>query len=511
MSFTGNAGGRFQIRRIRNGSTAECFLTANGPFAQTFAEPTGFHTPNWNFVDSRTNTYADNTAYTVGTIVVFGSGDNEGLYRAREAIPANNTTGPTLNDTNELWEYEGPEGDPLILTPQLIVNGTDINLSGARAAAPVNAAITHVQWQVSTGANFVNIDPSLDGFDLLRPDATTVDNAVTTVDGVANVANGTNNYLLRIDRNLDNIANFNTGALMGGQLILRAIISYNITGVTDSAGANQVLMCTTGMTLTRTVLTESSMFSQIRLIDTTPSGQASNGSAAQIWNSGWTTDKTLRTDLYIGANNVAADATGLAGLTFQWHNSDGMIAGQTGRDLTINRNDVDTAETYFVDVTEVETGTVFRSNSLEIRDFLDPIQFVEVGTSTVDTASQGMLTVIPYQNGAPMAGLDGTVVINGETIPKTLFQFEIRRQNMPTDMTGQRIPWDTTFDIADRFPDNPVSRTYADDDDPVLVNGRANAGYAVTPMGATIVITDGEVGNFGCFIDYDVIFTMVGN
>ena len=151
---------------------------------------------------------------------------------------------------------------------------------------------------------------------------------------------------------------------------------------------------------------------------------------------------------------------------------------------------------------------MFRSNSLEIRDFLDPIQFVEVGTSTVDTASQGMLTVIPYQNGAPMAGLDGTVVINGETIPKTLFQFEIRRQNMPTDMTGQRIPWDTTFDIADRFPDNPVSRTYAADDDPVLPNGRANAGYAATPMGATIVITDGEVGNFGCFIDYDVIFTM---
>ncbi len=485
MSFTGNAGGRFQIRRIRNGSTAECFLTANGPFSQTFAEPTGFHTPNWNFVDSRTNTYADNTAYTVGTIVVFGTGDSEGLYRARVAIPANNTTGPTLMDTNELWEYEGPEGDPLEITPQLLVNGTDINLNGSRAAPPVNAAITNVQWQVSTGTTFENVDTSLDGFDLTG----------TTLNGVGTT--------LRIDRNLDVAANFNSGALMGGQLVLRAVISYNITGVTDEDGNNQVLMCTTGMNVTRTVLTESSMFSQIRLVDTTPSGQASNGSASQIWNSGWRTDKTLRADLYIGANNVAADAVGITGLTFQWHNSDGLITGATNRDLVINRDDVDTAETYFVNVTEVETGTVFQSNSLELRDFLDPIQFVEVGTATVDTASQGMLTVIPYQNGAPMIGC---------TSDNTLFQFEIRQQNMPSDMTGQRIAWDASFALASRFPDNPANRAYVADDNPVLANGIAQVGYDATVMGASIVIRDTqEVGNFGCFIDYDVIFTMVGN
>ncbi len=485
MSFTGNAGGRFQIRRIRNGSTAECFLTANGPFSQTFAEPTGFHTPNWNFVDSRTNTYADNTAYTIGTIVVFGTGDNEGLYRARVAIPANNTTPPTLMDTNDLWEYEGPEGDPLEITPQLLVNGTDISLDGTRALPPVNAAIASIQWQVSTGTTFENVDTSLDGFDLTG----------TLLNGVGTT--------LRIDRNLDNTANFNPGALMGGMLILRAVISYNITGVTDQAGNNQVLMCNAGMTLTRTVLTESSMFSQIRLVDTTPAGQASNGSAAQIWNSGWRTDKTLRVDLFIGANNEAATAAGRAGLTFQWYDSDGVLAGQTNRDLTIDRNDVDTAETYYCIVTHVETGDTYQSNSLEIRDFLDPIQFVEVGTATVDTASQGMLTVIPYQNGAPMVGCTPT---------NTVFQFEIRRQDMPSDMTGNRIAWDTTIGLAARFPDNPDGRAYVADDDPVLANGIARVGYNATVMGASIVIGDTtEVGNFGCFIDYDVIFTMVGN
>ena len=502
MSFTGNAGGRFQIRRIRNGSTAECFITANGPFSQTFAEPTGFHTPNWNFEDHNTSAWQENTSYAVGAVVVDGTGDNEGIYRARQAVPDNQR--PTQMDTDEFWEYEGPEGDPLVLTPQLIVNGVDINLDGARASAPVNASILGVQWQVSVGTTFEDVDIGREGFSLTG-----------TVNGTTGL--GTS---LQIDRNLilrnapetlQPTPNFNDGALMGGMLVLRAIISYNITGVTDSAGANQTLMCTTGMTLTRTVLTESSMFSQIRLIDTTVSPNPSNGSAAQIWNSGWTVPKTFRTDLYIGANNVAADAVGLAGLTFEWHNSDGVIAGQTDRDLTIDRNDVDTAETYFVRVTEVETGTVFESNSLEIRDFLDPIQFVEVGTATVDTASQGMLTVIPYQNGAPMSGLEGTVTINGVVTPKTLFQFEIRRQASPTDMTGARIPWDNNFALASRFPANPDNQSYTADDDPVLANGRANARYAATPMGASIVITDGEVGNFGCFIDYDVIFTMVGN
>ena len=214
---------RDRIRRIRNGSTAECFLTANGPFSQTFAEPTGFHTPNWNFVDNNTNTYNSGTAYTVGTLVVFGTGDNEGIYRARQAVPAGQA--PTLMDTNDFWEYEGPEGDPLEITPQLLVNGTDINLDGTRAAAPVNAAITDVQWQVSTGTAFENVDTSLDGFELT---------------GTVNNGRGTT---LRIDRNLDNTANFNPGALMGGMLILRAVISYNITGVTDEAGNNQTLMC----------------------------------------------------------------------------------------------------------------------------------------------------------------------------------------------------------------------------------------------------------------------------
>ena len=482
MSFTGNAGGRFQIRRIRNGSTAECFLTANGPFSQTFAEPTGFHTPNWNFVDNNTNTYNSGTAYTVGTLVVFGTGDNEGIYRARQAVPAGQA--PTLMDTNDFWEYEGPEGDPLEITPQLLVNGTDIMLDGTRAAAPVNAAITDVQWQVSTGTAFENVDTSLDGFELT---------------GTVNNGRGTT---LRIDRNLDNTANFNPGALMGGMLILRAVISYNITGVTDEAGNNQTLMCNAGMTITRTVLTESSMFSQIRLIDTTPSGQASNGSASQIWNSGWRTDKTFRVDLFIGANNEAATAAGRAGLTFQWHNSDMALAGQTNRDLTIDRNDVDTAETFYCIVTHVETGETYQSNSLEIRDFLDPIQFVEVGTATVDTASQGMLTVIPYQNGAPMLGATPT---------NTVFSFEYRQQQSPTDMTGQRLAWDTGFALADRFPANATGRAYVADDDPVLANGIARVGYDATVMGATIVITDGEVGNFGLFIDYDVDFTMVGN
>ena len=484
MSFTGNAGGRFQIRRIRNGSTAECFLVANGPFMQTFAEPTGFHTPNWNFVDNNTNRYMDMTAYTMGTLVVFGTGDNEGIYRARVTIPATNTTPPTLMDTNDLWEYEGPEGDPLEITPQLIVNGVDLMLDGTRAASPVNASITQVQWQVSTGATFENVDTSLDGFELTG----TLNNGVGTT--------------LRIDRNLDNAANFNPGALMGGMLILRAVISYNITGVTDEMGANQTLMCNAGMTLMRTVLTESSMFSQIRLIDTTPSGQASNGSAAQIWNSGWRTDKTFRVDLFIGANNEAATAAGRAGLTFQWSNSNGTIAGATDRDLTINRNDVDTAETFFCTVTHVETGSTYVSNSLEIRDFLDPIQFVEVGTSTVDTGSQGMLTVIPYQNGAPMIG---------NTAANTIFSFEFRQQTSPTDMTGTRTAWDANFALADRFPNNPTGRAYTDDTNPVLTDGIASVGYDATPMGATIVLQDSELGNFGVFIDYDVMFTMVGN
>lgn len=484
MSFTGNAGGRFQIRRIRNGSTAECFITANGPFMQTFAEPTGFHFPNWNFVDSRTNMYADNTAYTINTLVVFGTGDNEGIYRARVAIPADNTTGPTLNDTNDLWEYEGPEGDPLELTPQLIVNGVDLNLDGTRAASPVNAAITDVQWQVSTGSTFENVDTDLDGFDLT---GTMLNGRGTT---------------LRIDRNLDLASHFNTGALMGGMLILRAVITYNITGVTGDDGTNTDLMCNAGMTLTRTVLTESSMFSQIRLIDTTPSGQASNGSAAQIWNSGWRTDKTLRVDLFIGANNVAATEAGRAGLTFQWSNSDGTIMGETNRDLTIDRNDVDTAETFFCTVTDVTSGETYQSNSLEIRDFLDPIQFVEIGTATVDTGSQAMLNVQPYQNGAPMIGCNAT---------NTVFQFEYRQQTSPTDMTGTRVAWDSDFDLDMRFPSNPTGRSYTADDNPVLANGRANVGYDAGVLGATIVVTDAEVGNFGIFIDYDVMFTMVGN
>ena len=100
-------------------------------------------------------------------------------------------------DTNDFWEYEGPEGDPLEITPQLLVNGTDINLNGTRAAPPVNAAITEVQWQVSIGATFEAVDTSLDGFELVG----------TTLNGVGTT--------LRIDRNLDNASHFNPGALMG--------------------------------------------------------------------------------------------------------------------------------------------------------------------------------------------------------------------------------------------------------------------------------------------------------
>ena len=493
MSFTGNGGGRFQIRRIRNGSTAECFLTANGPFNQTFAEPTGFHTPNWNFVDHNTNTWAAGTTYGVGILVVFGTGDNEGIYRSRIAGNVGNT--PTLNDTDDNWEYEGPEGDPLEITPQLIVNGVDLMLDGTRAASPVLAAITDVQWQVSTGATFVDIDPTLDGFSLV---------------GTQLGGRGTT---LQIDRNLDNAANFNTGALMGGQLNLRAVISYDITGVVDANNLNQTLMCNAGMVVSRTVLTESSMFSQIRLVDTTPANMPSNGSASQIWNSGFRADKRLRVDLFIGANNVAADPVGITGLTFQWSNSDGTIPGATNRDLDITRNDVNTAETYFCVVTDVETGETYQSNSLEIRDFLDPIQFQEIGTATVDTGSAAMLTVIPYQNGAPMIGL---------TAANTIYSFEYREQNASNDMTGQRNNdtagrngrFDTTVSIANRFPVTTGTSTglnYVNDDNPVITGGIARAGHNTDIMGVTIMLTNGEVGTFGAFIDYDVSFMMVGN
>ena len=514
MSFTGNAGGRFQIRRIRNGSTAECFITANGPFSQTFAEPTGFHTPNWNFEDNNTNAWQENTAYPVGAIVVDGTGDNEGIYRARQAAPANQR--PTSMDTDDFWEYEGPEGDPLVLTPQLIVNGTDINMSGARAAPPVNASITGVQWQVSVGATFEDVDTGREGFSL-----TGVVNSTTEL--ATSLQIDRNLILRNADETIQPTPNFNDGALMGGMLVLRAVISYNITGVTDETGANQTLMCTTGMTLTRTVLTESSMFSQIRLIDntpTTPPGLPSNGSASQIWNSGWTAAKTFRTDLYIGANNVAADASGISGLTFQWYDSDGIRAGDVSRDLTIDRNDVDTAETFYVEVTEVETGTVFQSNSLEIRDFLDPIQFIETGTATVDTGSAAMLTVVPYQNGMPMRGL---------TASNTIYRFEYRVQNSPTDMTGQRggtIPagqplagniygaFNTATTPAQRFPVTTGVSTglpYENDTDPAITNGIAAAGHNTDITGVTIMLRDDEVANFGAFIDYDVTFTMVGN
>ena len=497
MSFTGNGGGRFQIRRIRNGSTAECFVTANGPFNQTFAEPTGFHTPNWNFVDNNTNTWAAGTTYGLDVLVVFGTGDNEGIYRSR--IASNTGNMPTLNDTDNNWEYEGPEGDPLEITPQLIVNGVDLNLNGDRAASPVLAAITDVQWQVSTGTAFVDIDESEDGFSLV---------------GTQLAGRGTT---LQIDRNLDNADNFNPGALMGGQLNLRAVISYNITGVVDENNQNQTLMCNAGMVVTRQVLTESSMFSQIRLVDTTPANMPSNGSAAQIWNSGFRADKRLRVDLFIGANNAASTPEGRAGLTFQWSNSEGEITGATNRDLDIDRNDVNTAETYFCVVTDVETGTTYQSNSLEIRDFLDPIQFQEIGTATIDTGAAAMLTVIPYQNGAPMQGL---------TAANTIYSFEFRVQNSATDMTGQRgttIPtgqprageiygaFDTTVSVANRFPVTTGTSTGLPYSSDTVTNGVANAGHNSDITGVTVMLTNDEVGTFGAFIDYDVSFTMVGN
>ena len=508
MSFTGNGGGRFQIRRIRNGSTAECFLTANGPFNQTFAEPTGFSTPNWNFVDNLTNEWAAGTTYGLDVLVVFDDDDpdNQGIYRSRVANNVGNS--PTLNDTNDFWEYEGPEGDPLEITPQLVVNGVDLVLDGTRAASPVLAAITDVQWQASIGTEFRNVDPTSDGFELT---------------GVQLGGRGTT---LRIDRNLSTASNFrvlnaagtavdpDAVALMGGQLNLRAVISYNITGVVDENNQNQTLMCNAGMVVSRTVLTESSMFSQIRLVDTTPDNMPSNGSASQIWNSGFRADKRLRVDLFIGANNVASTPEGRAGLTFQWHNSDGVIdPGGTARDLDITRNDVNTAETYYCVVTDVETNETYQSNSLEIRDFLDPIQFQEIGTATVDTGSAAMLTVIPYQNGAPMQGL---------TAANTIYSFEYREQNASNDMTGQRNNdtagrngrFDTTVSIANRFPVTTGTSTglnYVNDDNPIITGGIARAGHNTDIMGVTIMLTNGEVGTFGAFIDYDVSFMMVGN
>ena len=174
----------------------QCFVTANGPFSQTFAEPTGFHTPNWNFLDENSNRYNPAQTYASGTEVVFGTGDNEGIYLARpqpDATPPNVIPAgqePTLNDTDDFWEYEGPEGDPLEITPQLVVNGVDLMLDGTRADSPVLAAITNVQWQASIGAEFRDVDPTSDGFEL------------------AGTLLGGRGTTLRIDRNLNNAAHF---------------------------------------------------------------------------------------------------------------------------------------------------------------------------------------------------------------------------------------------------------------------------------------------------------------
>ncbi len=494
MSFSGNGAGRFQIRRIRNGSTAESLITANGPLFQDFAEPTGQHTPNW---DNREEAdlipdFSRVTSYSIGNEVEFTGG----IYMALVAIAAT-TTGsdsndPTVGETNDLWEYEGPIGTPLVLSPQLLVNGVEVDVTSplTRSASPVNALVTNIQWYVLVGgtAGTILTIPAIGSYE-----------AVNTGLMGFSVSDG----MLSIDRNLDDTSPsiFNTQALQDNMLHLRCRISYNITGVLDSGNNLQTLTSDSFVTIRRTLLTESSMFSRIYLTDT-----GVNGSSAQVWNSGFTGDKVFQADLIIGANIANDDAD--FDVTYQWHDSNGTIAGAVARTLTRTRAQVDTAETYFCVVTDVHTGIDYTTNSIELRDFLDPVQFVEVGTSTVDTGSNGMLQIIPYQNGAPMAGL---------TASNTTYSFEIRRQANATDMTGTRIAWITTsgaggLTAANRFTSAGTS-SYVADTDPALTNGIARTPHdpASGVEGATIVITDTEMGAFGAFIDYDVEFDMVAN
>ena len=529
MSFTGNGGGRFQIRRIRNGFTTEALIIGDGPFQQDFSDPTGFHEPNWDTSGTQStaaNQWAAGTTYQEGDEVIFGDLDNQSVYRSL----INNNTGnsPTLIMSNDFWEWEGYEGDPLILSPQLFVNGVNSPLNGTRAAAPINSLITGVTWQVLANGAYENVNtatttPARQGFRLI-----TDTQAETEYSGDNRGANvdypdtGTNTWLLAIDRNLNDVANFNAGALREGRLYLRARITYQITGVQDSVDRTnpQDLTADAYIVIQRTVLTESSMFSRIQLVDT-----GESGSSAQIWNSGFTGSKTMEVDLFIGANNIIDDTTSdieilwfrveagddtdlvnnpQTGITFP--SDDTYVGDHPNRRITITRDAVLTANTFYATVREVTTGTTFTSNFIELRDFLDPIQFIETGTATIDTGSAAELTIVPYQNGALMDQVNpnmGNAVPNTNPVQyNTTYTFEINQLSDPEDTGGTLRPFNNLA-IGTRFPDNANGRDYGP--------GRATAfcAHDRTINGARIIIQDDEVGPFGIFLDYTVNFNMV--
>ena len=484
MSFSGNGAGRFQIRRLRNGSTAESLIAIGGPTFQDFAEPTGQHSPNWDNreeagdIANHPSVTTNPTGLPAGTYTEFSGG----LFRLISG--GTQSTAPTAGQTDDNWEYEGPIAVPLTLSPVLLVNGVTVDTTPAftRAASPVNALVTDIEWYV------------------LRTGTAGTISGVAPIGNYERVNTSTNGFsitndVLSINRNLDTTTDWNTGALQDNMLHIRCRISYNITGVLDAANNLQTLTSDSFITVRRNILTESSMFARIYLREI--DGQS--GSSSQIWNSGFTGDKTFRADLIIGAN-IANDSAAFD-VTYQWHDSDGAISGQTSRDLTRTRAQVLTAETYHCLVTDVHTGMVYTTNSIELRDFLDPIQFVEVGTATIDTGSGAMLTVIPYQNGAMMSGL---------TAANTAYRFEISRQGTAVDMTGTRIAWVTSTPNATRAP-GQTAPVYSADTNPALTNGIVTLVHNTTINGATLGIADAEVGAHGAFINYDVMFTNIAN
>ena len=527
MSFSGNGGGRFQIRRIRNGSTAESIIIADGPFQQDFSNPTGFHEPNWDTRSTSSNFWAAATTYNEGDEVVFGTLDDQGIYRSL----INNNTGnePSLHTSDDNWEFEGYEGDPLILSPQLLVNGITISLDNPngiqdRAPSPVNALVSSIVWQVQVNGVYQDVDntAAAPGFRLITDTtAETEYNQDNRRSDASYPDTGTNQWLLAIDRNLDETANFNTGALQEGRLYLRAVITYNITGVVDANNNLQPLTSEAYAVVQRTVLTESSMFSRIQLVDT---GDA--GSSAQIWNSGFTGPKTMEADLFIGANNILdnsdsdveinwfrvetgtdtnlTDGTTRTGITF----STGPRGDHANRRMTITRGAVLVSGTFYVTVREVTTGDTYTSNAIELRDFLDPIQFIETGTATIDTGSNGRLTIVPYQNGQLMDEVNPTMGADTDaaTQSNTVYAFELNQLASPTDTTGVTSEFNN-LTISERFPENPRGRTYNAASG--FTRGTASCYHDRDIHGATIVIQDDEVGAFGLLLDYSVSFNMV--
>ena len=278
----------------------------------------------------------------------------------------------------------------------------------------------------------------------------------------------------------------------------------------------------------RTVLTESSMFSRIQLVDT-----GSAGSSAQIWNSGFTGPKSMDVDLFIGANNILDNPDSdveitwfridpgnnrnlitdpIDGITFSQETvppaTPETTGNHTNRRITITRAAVLVAGTFFATVREVTTGDTYTSNSIELRDFLDPIQFVETGTATIDTGSNGRLTIVPYQNGQLMDEVNPTMGADTSTATQsnTEYTFELNRLASPTDTTGVAMSFNN-LDLDERFPENPRGRAYTAVG--TLARGTASCYHDRDINGATIVIEDTEVGPFGMFIDYAVQFTMV--